>query len=225
MPELRTHHPWHVSPALARVIQDELAADVECTDRFGPVRHVGGVDIGFEAGGRITRAAVVILSFPELALVEHVIVREPTRFPYVPGLLSFREIPALLQALDRVRILPDVILCDAQGRAHPRRFGVACHLGVLTDLPTLGVAKQRLIGRFETPAPQRGAWSPLLDRNDTVGVALRTRDDTQPVFVSVGHRVSLPSAIDLVLACTPQYRLPETTRQAHRFASTAAGAH
>lgn len=225
MPELRTPHPWHVSPALARVIQDELAADVECTDRFGPVRHVGGVDIGFEAGGRITRAAVVILNFPELALVEHVIVREPTRFPYVPGLLSFREIPALLQALDRVRILPDVILCDAQGRAHPRRFGVACHLGVLTDLPTVGVAKQRLIGRFETPAPQRGAWSPLLDRDETIGAALRTRDDTLPVFVSVGHRVSLPSAIDLVLACTPQYRLPETTRQAHRFASTAAGAH
>lgn len=225
MPELRTPHPWHVSPALARVIQDELAADVECTDRFGPVRHVGGVDIGFEAGGRITRAAVVILSFPELALVEHVIVREPTRFPYVPGLLSFREIPALLQALDRVRTLPDVILCDAQGRAHPRRFGVACHLGVLTDLPTVGVAKQRLVGRFETPAPQRGAWSPLLDRGETIGAALRTRDSTQPVFVSVGHRVSLSSAIDLVLACTPQYRLPETTRQAHRFASTTAGAH
>lgn len=225
MPELRTPHPWHVSPALARVIQDELAADVECTDRFGPMHHVGGVDIGFEAGGRITRAAVVILSFPELALVEHVIVREPTRFPYVPGLLSFREIPALLQALDRVRILPDVILCDAQGRAHPRRFGVACHLGVLTDLPTVGVAKQRLIGRFETPAPQRGAWSPLLDRDETIGAALRTRDDTQPVFVSIGHRVSLPSAIDLVLACTPDHRLPETTRQAHRFASTPAGAH
>lgn len=225
MHELRTQHPWHVSPALARVIQEELAADVECADRFGPVQHVGGVDIGFEDDGRTTRAALVILSFPELALVEHVIVREPTRFPYVPGLLSFREIPALLQALDRVRILPDAILCDAQGRAHPRRFGLACHLGVLTDLPTVGVAKQPLVGRFEAPAPQRGAWTPLLDRNETIGAALRTRTDTQPVFVSIGHRISLPSAIDLVLACTPQYRLPETTRQAHRFASTAAGAH
>lgn len=225
MLQLHTAHPWQVSPALARVIQDELAAEVECADRYGPVHHVGGVDIGFEDEGRITRAALVILSFPELTLTEHVIVREPTRFPYVPGLLSFREIPALLQALDRVRTLPDVILCDAQGRAHPRRFGLACHLGVLTDIPAIGVAKQRLIGRFETPAPQRGAWTPLLDRNEIIGAALRTRAAAQPVFVSIGHRISLPSAIDLVLACAPQYRLPETTRQAHHFASTAAGAH
>lgn len=225
MLQVHAPHPWQVSPALARVIQDELAAEVECADRFGPVRHVGGVDIGFEHAGRVTRAALVILSFPGLALLEHVIVRQPTRFPYVPGLLSFREIPALLQALDRIRITPDVILCDAQGRAHPRRFGLACHLGVLTDIPTVGVAKQRLIGRFETPGPRRGDWSPLTDQGETIGAALRTRAGTQPVFVSVGHRVGLPSAIGLALACAPRYRLPETTRQAHHFASTAAGAH
>lgn len=218
-------HPWQVSPALARVIQDQLAAEVECTDRFGPVHHVGGVDIGFEAAGRVTRAALVILSFPELVLLEHVIVREPTRFPYVPGLLSFREVPALLQALDRIRITPDVILCDAQGRAHPRRFGLACHLGVLTDIPTIGVAKHRLIGRFATPGTQRGAWTPLMDRGETIGAALRTRADTQPVFVSIGHRIGLASALELVLDCAPRYRLPETTRQAHNFASTTAGAH
>jgi deoxyribonuclease V len=225
MLQLHAPHPWQVSPALARVIQNELATDVECIDRFGPVRHVGGVDIGFEDAGRVTRAALVILSFPELTLIEHVIVREPTRFPYVPGLLSFREIPALLQALDSVRTLPDMILCDAQGRAHPRRFGLACHLGVLTDIPTIGVAKQRLIGLFEAPGPLRGAWTPLKDKGETIGAVLRTRSGTQPVFVSVGHRVGLPSAIDMVLACAPRYRLPETTRQAHHFASTAAGAH
>lgn len=225
MPQALAPHPWQVSPAYARVIQDELAADVECTDRFVPVHHVGGVDIGFEANGRITRAALAILRFPDLALVEHVIVRQPTQFPYVPGLLSFREIPALLQALDRVRITPDVILCDAQGRAHPRRFGLACHLGVLTDIPTIGVAKQRLTGHHKMPEPRRGAWTPLLDKGESIGAALRTRADSQPVFVSIGHRISLPSAIDLVLACTPNFRLPETTRQAHHFASTAAGAH
>ena len=218
-------HPWRVSPALARVIQDEYADDVEREDRFGPVRHVGGIDIGFEDDGRVTRAALVVLRFPDLALVERVIVRQPTCFPYIPGLLSFREIPALLQALERVRIEPDVILCDGQGIAHPRRFGLASHFGVIADRPTIGVAKQRLIGRYRQPAQQRGAWSELKDKDEVIGAALRTRADAQPLFVSTGHRVSLPSAIDLVMACTPRYRLPETTRQAHRFASTSAGAH
>lgn len=218
-------HPWQVSPAYARLIQDEFADEVERNDRLGVLRHVGGVDIGFEDDGRTTRAALVILSFPELALVEHVIARRPTRFPYVPGLLSFREIPALLQALDQVATEPDLILCDGQGIAHPRRFGLACHLGVLTDRPTIGVAKQRLIGQYREPPQRRGAWTALLDKGETVGAALRTRADAQPVFVSVGHRVSLPTAVRLVMACTTRYRLPETTRHAHHFASTAAGLH
>lgn len=218
-------HPWRVSPALARIIQEEYAEDVEREDRFGPVRHVGGVDIGFEDSGRITRAALVVLRFPDLALVERVIVRQPTRFPYIPGLLSFREIPALLQALAHVRIEPDVILCDGQGIAHPRRFGLASHFGVIADRPTIGVAKQRLVGQYREPRQRRGAWSALQDKDEVIGAALRTRAETQPLFVSTGHRVSLESAIDLVMACTPRYRLPETTRQAHRFASTTAGAH
>lgn len=218
-------HPWRVSPAYARLIQNEFAEEVERSDRLGILRRVGGVDIGFEAGGDITRAALVILAFPELTLVERVIVRRPTRFPYVPGLLSFREIPALLEALDRVRTEPDLILCDGQGVAHPRRFGLASHLGVLTDRPTIGVAKQRLIGRFQPPPQQRGAWTPLLDKDEIIGAALRSRVGTQPLFVSVGHRVSLETAIRLVMACTTRFRLPETTRLAHHFASTAAGLH
>ncbi len=218
-------HPWHVTPAHARIIQDELAAEVECEDRFGPVKHVAGVDIGFEHGGSTIRAALVILSFPNLALVERVIVRQPTAFPYVPGLLSFREVPALLQALDRVHNEPDLILCDGQGIAHPRRFGLASHLGVLTDRPTVGVAKHRLIGQNIDPHQQRGAWEPIRHQGEILGAALRSRVGSQPIFVSTGHRISLPSAIDMVLACAPHYRLPETTRQAHRFASTAAGAH
>lgn len=218
-------HPWQVSPAYARLIQDEYASEVERSDRLGALRHVAGVDIGFEDDGRTTRAALVILSFPELALVEHVIARRPTRFPYVPGLLSFREIPALLQALDQAGTEPDLILCDGQGIAHPRRFGLACHLGVLTDRPTIGVAKQRLIGHYREPPQRRGAWTALLDQGETVGAALRSRADAQPVFVSIGHRVSLPTAVRLVMACTTRYRLPETTRYAHHFASTAAGLH
>jgi deoxyribonuclease V len=218
-------HPWRVSPGLARVIQEEYADEVEREDRFGPVRHVGGIDIGFEDDGRVTRAALVVLRFPDLALVERVIVRQPTYFPYIPGLLSFREIPALLQALERVRIEPDVIICDGQGIAHPRRFGLASHFGVLADRPTVGAAKQRLVGRYREPASHRGAWSELTDKGEIIGAAVRTRADAQPMFVSTGHRVSLTSAIDLVMACTPHYRLPETTRQAHRFASTSAGTH
>lgn len=225
IPDTELFHPWQVSPAHACIIQAELAAEVEREDRFGPVNLVAGVDIGFEDNGHITRAALVVLSFPELELIERVIVRQPTNYPYVPGLLSFREIPALLQALDRLHNHPDVILCDGQGIAHPRRLGLASHLGLLIDHPTIGVAKQRLIGLYDDPPQRRGAWKPLRYRNEILGAALRSRPDAQPIFVSIGHRVSLPSAIDLVLACTPRYRLPETTRIAHRFASTAAGAH
>lgn len=218
-------HPWHVSPAYARLIQSELAVEVERQDRLGNIRHIAGVDIGFEAAGTVTRAALVILSYPDLTLVERIVVREPTRFPYVPGLLSFREVPALLRAIDQVHTTPDLILCDGQGLAHPRRFGLACHLGVLLDCPSIGVAKTRLIGRYQEPAQIRGAWAPLTDRGETIGAVLRTRAGTHPLYVSVGHRISLASACDWVLACSPRYRLPETTRLAHQAASVPERTH
>lgn len=214
-------HPWQVSPAYARAIQQELAAEVIAQDDFGEIRRIAGADIGFEDHNRITRAAISVLDYVSLEPVEEVVVRLPTRFPYVPGLLSFREVPALLDALQSVKQLPDMILCDGQGLAHPRRFGLASHLGVVTDIPTIGVAKSRLIGRYQEPGSSRGDWSALLDDGETIGYVLRTRSNTQPLFISIGHRVSLASARRIVLHCCPRFRLPETTRRAHHLASVA----
>jgi deoxyribonuclease V len=145
---------------------------------------------------------------------------QPTAFPYVPGLLSFRELPAVLAAIEQLRILPDLYLCDGQGLAHPRRFGLACHLGVLLDAPTIGVAKTRLIGTHAPPPAEKGGWTPLEDGGEVIGAVLRTRSGVKPVYVSIGHRVSLATSVRLTLACTSRYRLPETIRQAHRLAST-----
>jgi deoxyribonuclease V len=210
---------WPTDVAGARAIQEALHARVVREDRLGPVHTVAGIDVGFEDRGSTTRAAVVVLDFPGLEPVAQAIHRAPTRFPYVPGYLSFRELPAVLAALERLDDMPDLILCDGQGLAHPRRFGLACHLGVLTDLPCIGVAKSRLIGTHGELPPGKGAWVPLLDREETIGAVLRTRSHVSPVYVSIGHRVSLATAIDYTLRCTTRYRLPETTRHAHRLAS------
>ena len=212
-------HPWSVTPAEAVAIQQALRARVETTDRLPQIRHVAGVDVGFEDGGRVTRAAVAVLAYPDLQPVDRALARLPTRFPYVPGLLSFRELPAVLAAIEALAVRPDVYLCDGQGLAHPRRFGIACHLGVLIDAPSIGVAKTRLIGSHAEPPAQKGGWTPLMDGEEVIGAVLRTRTGVKPVYVSIGHRVSLATAIRLVLACTRGYRLPETTRQAHRLAS------
>ena len=145
--------------------------------------------------------------------------RIPTQMPYIPGLLSFREIPAVLAAWEQLTVLPDLLLCDGQGLAHPRRFGLACHLGLLLDLPTIGVAKSRLIGSHVPPAPDKGSWQPLEDKGEVIGAVLRTRANVTPVYVSSGHRVSLRTAVAWTLRCVTRYRLPETTRAAHRLAS------
>jgi len=208
-----------VTPREAIALQRELRERVVRTDRIGRVRHVCGIDVGFEEDGKITRAAVVVLGFPSLELVEQAIARRRTSFPYVPGLLSFREIPAVLEALARLRIRPDLLLCDGQGIAHPRRCGLASHLGLATGLPSIGVAKTRLVGEHRAPPKRRGAWTPLIDAGETIGAVLRTRAGVKPVYVSIGHRVSLPTAIEYVMACCTRYRLPETTRWAHHLAS------
>lgn len=213
-------HRWDLSPTEAIALQRELASRVEAVDRLpAAIRRVAGVDVGFEQEGRVTRAAVAVLSFPDLAPLEQAVARAETSFPYVPGLLSFRELPAVLGALEQLSALPDVILCDGQGRAHPRRFGIACHLGLLLDIPTVGVGKTRLVGEFREPGPNRGDWAPLTDRGEVIGAVLRTRPGVNPLFISGGHRVGLDSAIRLTLACVTRYRLPETTRAAHRLAS------
>jgi deoxyribonuclease V len=212
-------HSWEVSPAGARAIQEQLRGLVETRDRLGPISRVAGVDVGFEEGGAITRAAVVVLDLPSLTLVESALARRPTQFPYIPGLLSFREIPAVLEAFDHLDAVPDVLLCDGQGIAHPRRFGIASHLGVIRDLPSIGVAKRRLTGMHAPVPDRRGAWRPLTEGDEVIGAVLRTRIGVKPLFISTGHRVSLETAIRIVLDCTPRYRLPETTRCAHRLAS------
>lgn len=212
-------HAWDLTPAAARDLQAALGGCIETADRFGEIALVAGIDVGFEQEGKVIRAAVAVLSLPDLRPVEEAVVQRPSVFPYVPGLLSFREIPAALDALAALETTPDLLLCDGQGLAHPRRFGLACHLGWLVDTPCIGVAKSRLIGTFDEPAQGRGAWTPLIDRDQVIGAALRTRTGVRPLFVSTGHRVGLASAIRLTLTCTPRYRLPEPARAAHRLAS------
>jgi len=216
-------HAWDVTPAQARAIQESLRGHVIREDRFGIVKSVAGVDAGFEDSGKTTRAAVVVLSFPELEPIEQAVARRPTSFPYVPGLLSFREIPAVLDALAQLKTEPDLLLCDGQGIAHPRRCGFTSHIGVVTDVPTIGVAKSLLIGTHDTVPEARGGWTPILHRDEIIGAVLRTRVGVRPIYVSIGHKVSLNSAIDYVMRCTTRFRLPETTRWADRLASRRGG--
>lgn len=215
----RHSHNWNVSIADAKIIQQKLARQIVTKDQFEIPGHVAGVDVGFLKQGAITRAAIAVLSYPELKLVDRAISKVKTTFPYVPGYLSFRELPAVMAAIDKLHIIPDMYLCDGQGIAHPRRFGIACHLGLLTDTPAIGVAKSRLIGTYNEPGLDKGDYSNLYDHDEIVGVVLRTRTSVKPLFISPGHKVSLYSAIQYVLGCTTKYRLPETTRWAHKLAS------
>ena len=179
-------------------------------------RLVAGADISFDRSSPELHAAVVVLDVESLEVVEIAGVRAGARFPYVPGYLSFREIPPLLEAFAKLETVPDLIVCDGQGRAHPRRFGLACHLGVLLDLPTLGCAKSRLIGDYREPGPRRGAHTQLRDGGEVIGEVVRTRSGVKPVFVSVGHRISLETARRTTLRLAARYRLPEPVRAAHR---------
>ncbi len=217
-------HAWSVTPTEAIAIQQELRGLVITHDDLPTINTVAGVDVGFEQDGRITRAAVAVLSFADLTLHRHAIARRPTSMPYMPGLLSFREVPAVLDALAQLDPLPDLLLVDGQGYLHPRRFGIACHLGVLTGIPAIGVGKRPFVGEHAPVPNLRGAWEPVRDAGEVIGAALRTRPNTRPLYISVGHRVSLATAIAYVLHCTPTYRLPETTRLAHRLASGQAAA-
>jgi deoxyribonuclease V len=212
-------HPWDVTPKEAAAIQERLRQYIITEDDLGSVRSIAGVDIGFAENNTITRAAVVVLSFPDLEPIAQATAHRPTTFPYVPGLLSFREAPAALEALSKLTLQPDLLLVDGQGRAHPRRFGLACHIGLLSDIPAIGVAKSRLIGQHEGVGEVRGSQTPLMHEDEVIGTVLRTRDNVKPLYISVGHRISLTTAVDYVLRCAPKYRLPETTRQAHNLAS------
>ena len=214
-----SQHPWVKTVAEAKVIQEQLRHQVVRSDHLGEVKYVAGVDIGFENNFAISKSAIAVLTYPELELVEQAIARIPTAFPYVPGYLSFREIPAILAAFPQLKITPDLILCDGQGYAHPRRLGLACHLGILLDIPTIGVAKSLFIGKHESVPIEKGNWKPLIDQEETIGVVLRSRTNVKPIYVSIGHKISLPTALDYVMGCLTKYRLPETTRWADKLAS------
>lgn len=212
-------HSFDLSPGEARRLQKELALRVEP----GPALDLDGVD--FVAGADVSTegdrayATVMVLSFPELSVVEVRGAEAPLSFPYVPGLLSFREIPPVAEALRKVESAVDVVIFDAQGLAHPRRLGLASHLGLLLDVPSVGCAKSRLIGEHEELAREKGSAVDLVDRGEVIGEVVRTRDGVSPVYVSVGNRIDLESSVKLVLACCTKYRLPETSRQAHNAAN------
>ena len=210
-------HRWDIPPAEARRIQNELRDQVIGQDLFGEIKTVAGVDLGFKQD--IARASVVVLSFPELQTVDSVVAESPVPFPYIPGLLSFRETPPLLKAFDQLDTAPDLIIVDGQGIAHPRRFGIASHLGLILDKPAIGCAKSRLWGRHKEPKSEAGSVEYLYDKSEIIGAAVRTRSKVKVVYISIGHRISLGSAIKLTLACCRNYRLPETTRHAHKAAS------
>lgn len=207
-------HRWHLAPAAAIRLQKELAARVRIVPLEREPRLVAGLDMAISRDATEGLAAVVLWDAREARVVEVQRARRRLVFPYVPGLLSFREAPALLAALRKLRRRPDALMCDGQGLAHPRRFGIACHLGVLTGLPAVGCAKSRLIGAHEEPDPARGSWTPLNHQGACLGAVLRTRDGVKPLFISVGHGLDLRAAIRLVLACGAGFRLPEPTRLA-----------
>lgn len=216
--ELTRRHAWALTPPQAIALQRQLAAEL-VTDRpidLAAVRLVAGVDVSVKAG--LSRAAVVVLTFPGLEVVETVTAALPTPFPYIPGLLSFREGPALEAAFERLQRTPDVFIFDGMGTAHPRRIGIASHLGLWLNRPTVGCGKTWLFGQHAPPGLARGAWSPLVDAGQVIGAALRTRTGVKPVYVSPGHLADLPTAIELTLRCAPRYRLPEPIRRAHQAA-------
>ena len=215
MPRVQQLHQWDVTPKEAVEIQQQLRSKLLVVPLEKDPVYVAGCDISFDKGSDVVYAGIVVLKLPELSEAARATTITRVRFPYIPGLLSFRESPALLQAWEELFLQPDLVMIDGQGYAHPRRFGIASHFGVLVDLPTVGCAKTLLIGKFEELAMKAGSTSPLMDGEEIIGAALRTRDGVSPVFVSIGHRIDLESAIEVVMRCTRDYRIPEPTRQAH----------
>jgi deoxyribonuclease V len=216
---LSNYHRWDVTPEEARAIQLSLAGRVSLVPEMGEVAFVAGIDMS--ATG-VARCAIVLLTYPDLDPVEIVRAERPLDFPYVPGLLSFREGPAVLAAFEKLSRMPDLAMFDGQGVSHPRKFGIASHMGLLLDLPTIGVAKSPLAVRGEQPGPEPGDWTPWSNRQgEVLAAAVRTRPRAKPLYVSPGHRIDLPTALRFVLSCSRGYRLPEPTRQAHNAAATA----
>jgi len=208
-------HGWRVSPSQALELQLRLASQVSRTNEVVSPRYIAGVDISVDRTRGRGIGAVVVLSYPELEIMEVHTVEDSIDFPYVPGLLSFREAPLTLAACEQLSVTPDLILVDGQGIAHPRRLGLASHLGLFLDTPTIGCAKSRLCGSHQTPGQEPGSYAELVDNGEVIGAALRTKLGTKPIYVSIGHKVDLEAAIYWATGCCRGYRLPEPTRLAH----------
>lgn len=208
---------WPGSVANAKLIQQKLAAKVKLTPMQNPVRYIAGIDVAFPNRGKTTRAAIVVLSFPSLEMVELTVYEAPTVIPYIPGVLSFREGGAILSALAQLKISPDVLMFDGQGIAHPLGLGVASHIGVILNVPTLGIAKSCLVGKFDEPELIKGSISDLVINDKKSGYVVRSRDKVKPLFVSPGHLITKEQALQLALQCVTKYRLPEPTRLADKL--------
>ena len=217
---MRIHHlhNWDITPKEAIALQKELAGKIiyDTPLDLSRVKLVAGVDVSVKNGQ--SQAAVVVMQFPDLHIIETVLASQPTPFPYVPGLLSFREGPALVEAFEKLQCEPDVFIFDGMGRIHPRRIGIAAHMGLWLGKPTIGCGKTHFIGEYTQPGNNKGNSGQLMDKGELLGVVLRTRTNVKPVYISPGHLIDLESAVKLILACTPKYRLPEPVRQAHKAA-------
>ncbi len=217
MAKYKQIHDWKMTPREAVELQKSLREHVRLAPLERPIETIAGADISFNKFSETIYAGIVVLRLPTLEVVEEVCIVSETRFPYVPGLLSFRESPAVLEAWEKLKTEPDAMMFDGQGIAHPRRVGIASHVGLMIERPTLGCAKSVLVGKYEEPPVERGAWSELIDKGETIGAALRTKTKVQPIFVSPGYLIDLEGAIKLTLACDGGYRQPEPTRRAHHL--------
>jgi|SRR5690554_763172 len=215
---IHERHRWDLTPTEAVALQRELAPQIDTVTPLplDALALVGGIDVSVK--DNVSRAAIVVLTYPALEVIEAVTASAPTPFPYIPGLLSFREGAVIISALRQLQHTPDVFIVDGQGIAHPRHIGIAAHIGLWIDVPTVGCGKTRLTGTHEPVPPEKGAWSPLLHHGGVIGAALRTRANVKPVFISVGNRATLSTALELVMRCVTRYRLPEPIRAAHNTA-------
>ncbi|WP_128545855.1 deoxyribonuclease V [Larkinella soli] len=217
MADYQNLHEWNVTPEGAVELQKQLRSRIRIEPPDRPFETIAGCDISFNKFEETVYAGIIVLRLATLEVIEEVGVISRATFPYIPGLLSFREIPSLLEAWQKLTTEPDVVMFDGQGIAHPRRIGIASHGGLFLDRPTFGCAKSVLVGKYEEPAPERGNWSPMTHYGEVIGAALRTKNRTNPVYVSPGHRIDLPTALQLTLQCDGGYRIPEPTRRAHNL--------
>ncbi len=209
-------HRRDLTPEEAAALQRDLAPKIERQNRLGPLKHVAGVDVSVRDD--VGQAAIAVLDLEDLSLVEYAVVTRPITFPYIPGLLTFREGPAVLEALAQLKTAPDLLMVDGHGFSHPRRIGIASHLGLAADLPSIGCAKSRLVGQHDEPGEDASSQVPLVDGGEVIGAVLRTRPGVKPMYISIGHRIDLATSIQIELACCRGYRLPDTMRWAHRIA-------